>query len=144
MDKVYIIVAEYGQWSDSTSDDMFVHNMESVAIGTMKSIAEEFLKAYRQILENIAHGASVYDLPDEINQHVADVAIRSYHDEGVRLAMYSMPFGQVTFRREYMSCINLSLYPEGWDYDRVAREGKELFATKYELMAEPYEHKYGA
>ena len=71
------------------------------------------------------------------------MARSSYWDDGIALSLWVNPVGQIFNGPEFLDRISVPFFPEGWTEERVERDGAELFATKYELMAEPFERLFG-
>ena len=145
MQNIYVITANYGEWDDYTEVEMYVATDEVAARNRMQTLADEFSAAYAHMVEGLCHGIGVYDSITTFqgDEHVADVARCTYWNEGVSLVLSVMPVGKTFRRAERLDGVDLSFYPEGWDEDRIDREGELLVATKYELMAEPHEQRFG-
>ena len=144
MEKIYIISAEYGDYDDHCKVEIYVATDAASAETHMGHAVVDFKAAYARMVDAMAHGfdAREADMVG-VNEHIAEIANSTYWSEGVSLVLTSMPVGKMFRRAEYIESVHLSLYPEGWDQDRLSREGDQFIATKYELMAEPHEQKYG-
>lgn len=145
MQNIYVISAEYGQWDDFTSVEMYVATDYVAAHNRLQSLAVEFAAAYAHMVEGLCHGISAYDSITTFqgDENVAGVARNTTWDGGVSLVLRSMPVGQTFRNSERLAQKGVDYLPEGWTEDRIAREGEELVATKYELMAEPHEQRFG-
>ena len=143
MDKIYIIKAEYGDYDDACSVDMYATTIEGVAHGVLNSMAQEFTAAYSQMIEAMCHGVDPRSIDlMGIDEKVAQVAHNTHWSEGVQLSLYVMPCGQLFRGSEFVCCAIVDLFPEGWDEERLSREGEDFIASKAEQLAQPYEMKY--
>lgn len=144
MSEIYIISAEYGQWEDHNSVEMYVATDYVAAHNRLQSLAIEFASAFSHMVEGMCHGIPHNESINTFqgDDNVGAVAYCSTWDGGVSLVLSSMPVGKTFRHSDRMIEKGVNFLPEGWTEERIAREGEELVATKYELLAEPHEKKY--